>query len=171
MRGFPPKVPRIEIETVDDIADVAPRATHLLIDVDGTLLPFRGRDRGRETLLGGLVRIIDRQHPHVIVVTSNAAPQWLLTESGLGARVTMVARARKPWTSWERLDFPCTHEATACTRGVVGDQIWTDGLLALRLGVPFLQITHREPDEPLWPRFMRWTGGFAGKVIFTGGAA
>ena len=161
------RVPMIGIRTAKDWASAAPGATHLVVDVDGTLLPFRGEGRNSEAFERRLRELTADRRLHSVVAVSNAATPWPDRERNERIPVTVVARARKPWTSRRSLDRPCEYASEACRRVVIGDQVLTDGLLAFRLGVPFLRVTARFPGEPTWPRLMRLGGRLLENVLFT----
>ena len=75
--------------------------------------------------------------------------------------VRVTTRAHKPWTSMRRLPSG----SAELPRVVIGDQVWTDGLLACRLGATFMLIDLPREGVPLWPRWQRrlsWTP----RVIF-----
>ena len=73
MRRWTRRVPRIELGVVEAVDVVAPRATQLIVDLDGTLLPFRGPERSQRQLLDRLAALASRQRLHSIVLTTNAS--------------------------------------------------------------------------------------------------
>jgi|GEM_PF-6346204 len=102
-----------------------------LVDLDGTLVPqSAGLDDVSATAPPeGVIRSI-RELGAVIVTNRRAVPERYL---GL----PVIGRARKPFTDARLLPDAAT---IAC---VIGDQLMTDGLLAGRLGVPFIQVAPR----------------------------
>lgn len=151
------RVRRIPIARIEEFARLAPVATHLVVDVDGTLLPF-DRVRASQEAVGRLRDLVGAHRPHTVCVATNARGKVRLSAEYEGIPVTYVTRARKPWTRRRRLDAPCEASAAACLRAVVGDQVLTDGLLALRLDAVFIHVTSPGAHEPPGSRLMRLVG-------------
>ncbi len=121
--------------------------TVVLMDIENTLISFVAPGATAPALdpqLRFLNRVVDR----LIVVSNRRVP---LPEH---LCVPTVWRARKPFTRRARLALAGERRVL-----VVGDLPITDGLLAWRLGVPFLQVALTETGEPPWPRFLRRFGG------------
>lgn len=102
-----------------------------LVDLDGTLVPQSAGlgDVDATALSEGAIQTM-QELGAVIVTNRRVAP-----ESYLGLPV--IACARKPFTDARLLPDAA---AIAC---VIGDQLMTDGLLAGRLGVPFIHVAPR----------------------------
>lgn len=128
----------------------------LIVDVENTLVPYGSSPADAQ-------RFLDRaeaafrglSHLRSLVFLSNSTVEFSV---GVVHRTWVAAsrsRARKPWTTRTTL--------ARLTRGipiaaVCGDQPFTDGLLAWRLGVQFVHIQIDSDHEPLWPRLMRRAG-------------
>lgn len=98
----------------------------VLVDLDGTLGPTGfPLNASRSALLAVLGPILANGHGVLVVTNRGGAEQ-------LDSRLPVVARARKPFTRLWRLpgDISC----------VIGDQLFADGLLAARLGVPIIHV-------------------------------
>jgi predicted HAD superfamily phosphohydrolase YqeG len=159
------RVRRIPIARIEELAHRAPVATHLVVDVDGTLLPF-GRVRASDEAVGRLRDLVGAHRPHTVCVATNARAKVPLSAEYSGIPVTYVTRARKPWTHRRRLDAPCEAPEAACLRAVVGDQVLTDGLLALRLDAVFVHVTSPGAHEPPGSRLMRLVGLLLTPLLF-----
>lgn len=89
---------------------------------------------------------------HEVWFVSNGS----FTVDEIQPNVRVTTRAHKPWTSMRKrppgsAELPCV---------VIGDQVWTDGFLACRLGAAFMLIDLPHEGVPLWPRWQRrlsWT--------------
>lgn len=82
-------------------------------------------------------------------------PVLLMTNSGrqldpkeLPDGWNLVTRARKPFS---QVPYTCRHQRCI----VLGDQLFNDGILALRIGADFIHFTP-PPGSPFWPRFANW---------------
>lgn len=129
-------------------------ATVVIVDLDNTLVAYGDDDETVTETVRRFVEAVPDAAPQVerIVVLSN------------GRRVIEVPstsvyrhRARKPFT-------PGMADLGRSV-AVVGDQPLTDGLLAWRLGAPFLHLV-RSGQEPWWPRLMRRLGTVVVDVLF-----
>lgn len=83
---------------------------------------------------------------HVVWFVSNGRFAVGVTRS-----VRVTTRARKPWTSLSRRP----PDTDALPRLVIGDQVWTDGVLAYRMGARFILIDLPQQGVPVWPRWQR----------------
>lgn len=121
-----------------------------VVDLENTLVPYGPARSAVELeaemadLPGGILKA---------VIVSNA--RWTRNLDHLG-RWPVVGLARKPFTSLDRIASALEGSRIDV---VIGDQYLTDGLLAWRLNVPFIQVHRPAGREPLWPRLMRLMGG------------
>lgn len=153
MGGLMEQVPVVRCLSMDDaIARViALKQPHLLIvDIEPGVANWNAdaEQRNRE-----IVRVHDAlsRAGHTVWFVSNGS---FTVDTSSGVRVT--TRARKPWTSIHKR--PAGAAGLPCV--VIGDQVWTDGLLAYRLRAGFLMIDLPREGVPLWPRLQRrfsWT--------------
>jgi predicted HAD superfamily phosphohydrolase YqeG len=131
----------------------------IVIDVEPLVAIWDGT---QEALDRGIVAVLDLLTAvagvQAVCFTTNSARR----PSGLPRmpriEVTYIASARKPLNIglYERLPTPAV---------VVGDQVLTDGLLARRLGYPFLHYRHPQ-QEPIGPRLLDGVGQLAQPLIF-----
>lgn len=159
------RVLRIPVERVEEVALLAPAATHLIVDVDGTLLPFDGV-RAADPAVGRLRELLAARHPHAVCVATNASGAVRLEAEYAGVPVSYVRRANKPWTRRAVLDLPCATPDEPCRRAVVGDQVLTDGLLAVRLDAVFIHVVSPGAHEPPGSRLMRLLGRLLTPLLF-----
>jgi predicted HAD superfamily phosphohydrolase YqeG len=106
----------------------------VLIDLDGTLVPTGDASMAASEMVRTLLSEFGEAGVDVVIVTNRRHKLG-------GVAVPVVANARKPWTPRARLGSP------SC---VLGDQIATDGALALRLRVPFVKMPLTTDCRP-WP--------------------
>jgi len=121
-------------------------------------------DSGRDSLDRGIAAIVSELENvpdvRVVVFATNSVRRPSAVPSVPGVRVMYIASAGKPLR-------------TAAYRGlprpgaVIGDQVATDGLLALRLGYTFLQWSPRLTGVPIGPRIMQLLGRLARPLFFT----
>lgn len=149
------RVERIVTESINEALDACERRgfTCFAIDLENTLVGYGAR----AALEAGLLPL--RSLPPAAVIVSNAP--WTDRWGSLGEH-RLVGRARKPFTRRSRLEAA----AAGTLQCVVGDQILTDGLLAWKLGLPFVHIVRAAPNEPAWPRLMRAVGDPIAKAVF-----
>lgn len=159
------RVQRIPVARIEEVAHLVPSATHLIVDVDGTLLPFDGV-RAPDEAVERLNDLVAARRPHAVCVTTNAAGALHLDADHAGVPVSYVRRARKPWTRRAALGSRCDTPEAECRRAVIGDQVLTDGLLALRLKAVFVHVTSAGAHEPPGSRFMRLVGRLLTPVLF-----
>ncbi len=151
------RVPIRDAEDLDRIAELAaaaPSGLVMLCDVDNTLVR-QGADP--EEFLARVTEAVARLEaiPSVarVALVSNG------TERGIPG---MISRGNKPWTTRRRLGLT-GGEAEVW---VVGDQIITDGLLAWRLGVPFVHQVVDATSEGSRQSLMRRLGGLVRRRFF-----
>ncbi|MBK8729512.1 MAG: hypothetical protein IPM00_09045 [Tetrasphaera sp.] len=102
-----------------------------LIDLDGTLVAQSAP----------VNQLVGADGPSGEAISMLADRVWLIVTNRRSAPASLrgipvMSRARKPWTSKAKLTV--RGEPPGC---VIGDQLFTDGLLAARLGVPFYRVT------------------------------
>ena len=147
------RVPTVQCHSMEDALSwvgAIPQPHLIVIDVEPGVIGWHASpgDRNRE-----LVRVnaLLTDAGHAVWFVSNGS---FAVDVPLDVRVT--THARKPWTSIQRRPPDCAH--MPCV--VIGDQVWTDGLLAFRLGGILLLIDLPEEGVPPWPRWQRrlsWT--------------
>lgn len=142
-----------EVDNIDQAmavlssATFAPLGGGAIVDLDNCVTTY---ERVRDLDL--IASAVDGLAIERVLVVSNARWPWELADR---CRHPVISRARKPFTPLRRLrDLLGGEDIVA----VVGDQVLTDGLLAVRLGVDFIHITTVPAHEPLWPKAMRWAG-------------
>jgi predicted HAD superfamily phosphohydrolase YqeG len=114
----------------------------VVLDLDGTLVPTGGSlECPPDELKVSLKALRDASVSAVIVTNRRRAPQSL-------QGVPVISGANKPWTSRRRLGnvgrFTC----------VLGDQFATDGILAVRLGVPLIRMPSLGDRRPFRARLL-----------------
>jgi len=109
-------------------------------------------DTGSEVLEAGVARVLAALDVEVVLFATNS---WRRCASYEG----YVAKARKPFAlaRYKRLPRP---------GAVLGDQVATDGVLALRLGFVFLHYCPVLQRVPLRPRLMRGLGKLLRPLLF-----
>jgi predicted HAD superfamily phosphohydrolase YqeG len=150
------RVPRWPVSDLDTLAlrlDDEPPGITLIFDADNTIVPQQVASEEFVTLAN---HTIDRfeAHPAVnrVIVLSNGAQRGV---------PRLVARGNKPWTTRHRLGLRRSDRVW-----VVGDQVLTDGVLAWRLGAPFVQLVISYAESPIQAR-MRRRGKWLEKLLFT----
>jgi predicted HAD superfamily phosphohydrolase YqeG len=122
-------------------------------------------DSGRESLDRGMTTIVSELEnvPDVRVVAfaTNSVRRPSAIPSVPGVRVMYIASAGKPLRTAPYRGLPRPG-------AVIGDQIATDGLLAVRLGYAFLHWSPRLTGVPMGPKFMHFLGQLARPLFFTG---
>ena len=125
----------------------------LIFDADNTLAPQGAPlDRFGALVNGAIDRFEALAGVDRVIVLSNGP------ERGVAR---MMARGNKPWTSRRRLGLDRTSRVI-----VIGDQILTDGLLAWRLGGPFLHLVIEEDGEAARQAAMRGMGKVLTALFF-----
>jgi len=127
----------------------------VLIDLENTVVPY-----GAARALASTTALLDRfkegcDMDRVIFVT-NSSDVELVELVGAITGCKVISEAHKPFTSKRRI----AAQTTATPGLVLGDQILTDGILAWRLGCPFIQFQLERTGEPAWPRIIRGFGSF-----------
>lgn len=114
----------------------------VIIDLDGTLVPTGGCvEPPSSELVEALARLRNAGVSAVIVTNRRRAPHVI-------AGYSVLSRAQKPWTNRHRLEVS---PAVTC---VLGDQYATDGLLAVRLGVPLIKMPALDVARPYRSRLL-----------------
>jgi hypothetical protein len=139
--------PRAPVRDVTAVRDwcVDLRIRHLLVDVEGTVVPHRAPDSLWRAAVGEVASLLDGVPDLRVTFVTNSKRQVNFNAS----RLSLVSGARKPFSARKRLDM---REGEPLA--VWGDQVLTDGLLAWRLRGAFLEAP-RPVGEPAWPRFLR----------------
>lgn len=150
---------RVPIHDVSSLDGVAARVSsgpggHVLIfDADNTLAPQGAPPDQFATLVNGAIdRFEGLAGVDRVIILSNGA------ERGVPR---MMARGNKPWTTRRRLGLSPDSRIV-----VIGDQILTDGLLAWRLGGPFLHLVIDEDGEAARQAAMRGMGKLLSALFF-----
>lgn len=129
------------------------RLDHCIFDLENTLGPYSSNQSKNDPLAHTPLP------PQVALVVSNA--RWTKNLESVGG-CAAIGLARKPFTRKSKIDDALNHKTIDA---VVGDQVLTDGLLAMRLGVPFVHVDRQTSEEPAWPRLMRKVGNLVLKLI------
>ncbi len=117
-------------------------------------------DQGTAAILAELDSIPELE---VLVFATNSARRPTALPPVPGVRVLYLASAGKPLRT-------APYRALPGPGAVVGDQVPTDGLLALRLGYTFLQWNPGLAGVPRGSRLMHRFGGLARPLFFRRGA-
>ncbi len=151
------RVPITVAEDLDHVAELAaagPSGLVVLFDVDNTLVR-QGADP--QEFIARVKEAVARFEaiPAVgrVALVSNGADRGI---------PGMISRGNKPWTTRRRLGL--TGEETEVW--IVGDQIITDGLLAWRLGVPFVHHVVDAGGEGSRQSMMRRLGRLVRRRFF-----
>jgi len=152
-------VRRIHSAFVNDIDGVATRLVEhpgpliMIFDADNTLVP---QGASPSEFARRVNEVIDRFEPLVtrVIVISNGP------ERGADR---MISRVNKPWTSRNRLGISRRSKTPIW---VVGDQVFSDGLLAWRLGAVFLHCAIDPNDAFPGQAGQRRLGKFIAPLIF-----
>ena len=120
-------------------------------------------DSGQRSLDQGIAQVLTEiaEVPGVVAVcfATNSARRPSADPAYPGIRVTYLASAYKPFRVDLYRDLP--------KPGVlIGDQVLTDGLLALRLGYAFLQYTPEQDRVPRRPWLLAQFGRAARPLLF-----
>jgi predicted HAD superfamily phosphohydrolase YqeG len=121
-------------------------------------------DSGRDSLDRGITTIVSQLENvpdvRVLVFATNSVRRPSAVPLAPGVRVMYVASAGKPLRTAPYHDLPRPG-------AVIGDQIATDGLLAVRLGYTFLHWSPRLTGVPMGPKIMQLLGQLARPLFFT----
>ncbi len=150
---------RIQSAFVNDIDEVAARVDAepgpliMIFDADNTLVP---QGASPSEFARRVNEVIDRFEPLVtrVIVISNGP------ERGADR---MISRVNKPWTRRIRLGI---RRRSRIPIWVVGDQVFSDGLLAWRLGAVFLHCAIDPDDDFPGQSKQRRLGRFLAPLIF-----
>ena len=135
----------------------------VLIDLENTVVPY-GAATAKASTIVLLERLtLDFELGRFIFVT-NSSDAELVDLVGQVTGCNVISRAHKPFTSRRRIAAAAA--ASADPGLVLGDQILTDGILAWRLGCPFIQYQLERTGEPAWPRIMRAAGNLLAPLFF-----
>ena len=120
-------------------------------------------DSGQQSLDQGIAQVLSQiaEVPGVVAVcfTTNSARRPSADPAYPGMQVTYLASAYKPFRLDLYRDLP--------EPGVlIGDQVLTDGLLALRLGYAFVQYTPERERVPGRPWLLAQGGRLARPLLF-----
>ena len=137
------RVVRYRVRSIDEVARATGHLDHLIVDFDGTLAPFAKGHRDRAAIVASLRTLITSLALKHAMVVSNARPSDLEWLRDIDPAITVVADARKPWTS--RTALRCQACVDEGRSAILGDQEATDGLLAWRLGIPFVHLCRSDP--------------------------
>jgi predicted HAD superfamily phosphohydrolase YqeG len=147
------RVPLLLLEAPEAVFDLAPPPAALLVDVEGTLTEFEPSQR---SVIDALVRFdemaerngVDIQRLHYVTNAKviEGGSKWDTMPSRLHCD------AQKPFFTPPE-EFRLYGQRTV----VVGDQYFTDGLLAWRFGFSFGLVRSRYP-QPTWPRLQLFSG-------------
>jgi predicted HAD superfamily phosphohydrolase YqeG len=121
-------------------------------------------DSGRDSLDRGITTIVSQLENvpdvRVLVFATNSVRRPSAVPLAPGVRVMYIASAGKPLRTAPYRDLPRPG-------AVIGDQVATDGLLAVRLGYTFLHWSPRLTGVPMRPRIMQLLGRVARPLFFT----
>jgi predicted HAD superfamily phosphohydrolase YqeG len=135
-------------------------AASVVVDVEPLIVRWGGTEKEYSRGLVELIETLTTRSTHLrtIIVASNSPrprPPW---KASLNIELVAVIGARKPYrTSYLRhIRAPVV---------VVGDQVLTDGILALRIGATFC---HWQTTKaiPWWPRLQRLVGHLIARLLF-----
>lgn len=120
-------------------------------------------DSGRTTLDQGIAQVLGEAATvpglQLVCFATNSSRRPSALPNRAGVRVVYLASAGKPLRTAPYLDFPRPGV-------VVGDQVVTDGILALRLGYAFVLYDARTRIVPLGPRLMGAWGQIVRPLLF-----
>jgi predicted HAD superfamily phosphohydrolase YqeG len=142
-------------DALDTVRTLCPAA--VVADVEPLIAHWSSAEaelvRGIRRLRSELAAVPSVRAVALVSNSRRILPPGLVLEQGW----TYRSRARKPWALGGLSSLP----RPIC---VVGDQILTDGLLALRLGAPFVHVP--QPVEPWWPRWQSRAGRLVARLAF-----
>jgi predicted HAD superfamily phosphohydrolase YqeG len=133
------------------------RPATFVVDVEPMVVPWDSAPALFASAAHAFAQTVRTSVPSVtsVIYSSNSRrPGGTHGESG----IRIVTGAHKPWQTRYLRNEPRPV-------AVAGDQVLTDGLLAWRLGTPFLHWQVAGP-MPRWPRLQRWFGRIAAPLLF-----
>jgi predicted HAD superfamily phosphohydrolase YqeG len=154
-----PRVPRYECRDFASLAQVLRRcdAVTVIVDVEPGVVSWGADGATFTDGIAVLRQVLAQTDVREVVLATNSRAERPPVAEGVPS-VTLVRRAAKPW----RVGYARAHARPLL---VVGDQVLTDGLLAWRLGAPFV---HWQVDGPMpgWPRIQRAVGSRLLRFLF-----
>lgn len=143
-----------DLDELERLVATTSKPIVLIFDADNTLVP---QGVAVDEFQQGVKAAIDRfeAHPAVarVIVLTNG-PERRVPE--------MIHRGNKPFTTRARLGLTAAHPDV----WVVGDQILTDGVLAWRLGAPFILLALDTVMEAPRQAGMRRIGDVVARLLF-----
>ena len=139
--------PRMTAGDLTDLTRVIGRlgSVTLIVDVEPLVAPWNEKQQsfteGARLLLATVKTV---PTVSIVVFATNSRRTRPNPEPIAGISVVVLVHAAKPFRTRYMRGLPRPI-------AVVGDQLLTDGILAWRLGSPFIEWEHREPT-PWWPR-------------------
>ena len=147
------RVPLLRLEVPEVVFDLEPPPAALLVDVEGTLTEFAP---SRRSVIDALARFDEIAERHGVdirrlhYVTNAKFVEGSSRWDAMPAR--LHCNVQKPFFTPPE-EFRLHGHRTV----VVGDQYFTDGLLAWRFGFSFGLVISRYP-QPMWPRLQLFGG-------------
>jgi predicted HAD superfamily phosphohydrolase YqeG len=125
----------------------------LISDVEPAVASWRSSIADINVQLNGATEALRKSVPRLgrIIWISNSDLRGIVAPRGATIQVSVVASARKPFV--RGLANLIGDAAATAYLVVVGDQWWTDGLLAARLRCQFILWEATCCGMPIWPRF------------------
>lgn len=156
---------RTVFERATDLGDAVRRAGGLsaktvIFDVEPLVAYWNGTqidlDDGIALVLSEIAKLPTVE---VVCFSTNSLRRPSVVPSAAGVRVVYLASAAKPLrtTAYQRFPRPGV---------VIGDQVATDGILARRLGYPFIRVD-RPARVPPGARLMAAVGRLVRPLLFT----
>lgn len=137
------------------------RARTVIFDVEPLVAYWDG---GQDALDRGIDRVLaqlaDARELQVACFSTNSLRRPSRHLEAASVRVIYMAAAGKPLRTAAHQGFPRPGI-------VIGDQVATDGVLALRLGYAFLHYCPHLDRTPVGPRLMRQCGRLVRPLLFT----
>jgi putative phosphatase len=126
----------------------------VFIDLENTLISY-----GATNLSVVAKRVLKRLREAgvSVLVTSNAASWSPLEEELRGEGIEYRFQSRKPF-SFHLRGWARTRNLRRSNILVIGDQVLTDGLLAVSMRSHFILVTPISTSEPFWSRTQRFIG-------------
>jgi predicted HAD superfamily phosphohydrolase YqeG len=156
------RVPLLVLRAPQDIFNLRPGPTALLVDIEGTLTDFCPSDKAMNEAIASFDQVAT-QHglslSRLHYITNAHLERFVIHHPEISNR--FHTNAHKPF-------FNLVEEFTRNDRKMVvlGDEYLTDGLLAWRLGFSFALVRGMW-HQPLWPRVQQSLGHFLSQVFFT----